>query len=300
MGRKLKTYDTGYPHLNEKNKKWEALLEKYLETENPDYLIEAFRVNPKLKDGKAQYLKEKRESQSKPASKYVDPYTIVWETRIWWFQYHNFCVASQKVEKVELGQTDKVDSPKVIYSKGTYQWILRDAEEEKEKVEIVKRYLSAIGAADYSQREEWIEIKRPDGLKHILTKKKGTNNSLTYTSPEEFIEIWNPIMEAFRKSRLKKRYKDTPEDQRLLRKHLAEELPKHLKGEETYPDSTDIVTFKLKTIKSTTASFIVWRHVLSCPICKRSKRTLSPEKIEDLYKKALKELNQPIYLPRYI
>ncbi len=133
LGKKLKTYDTGYPHINEKNKQWETLLEQYLTTMDPDFLIEAARKNPKLLEGRAQYLMEKRESQIHPVSKYVEPYwetiiifdrikirrywikvgpeTVVWESINWWIQYHNYCGASQKVE-------------------------------------IVKRYLSAIGAAD--------------------------------------------------------------------------------------------------------------------------------------------------------
>ncbi len=265
------------------------LLEKYLETRNPDYLIQAIIHNPALiKDRGAsrdikEYLKEIREKRS---NLYLDAYRVVKESIKWWQQIISF---------------------------------IGDEKEAKLAKKLLSKVLSPI---DIMHRKECVVGSKGDGFVHITEKEEGKHPYLTYVSPIAYVQYFENVKAKF--STKKKRYYKTETqpshlkeiaDQELKGLALVHEIHKRkdpaivnirrlIKDELRDNISEDeLKSFELADVSTITASYIAWKHEKRCKDCKKlilgrrhkAKMENRPYKVGyktflRLYKKAKKEL----------
>ena len=286
---------------------WKTLLEKYLDTENPDYLIEAIRENNGLLQGIGRrFRSEELGIVDKPSDPiYVDGYTIVWETIHWWQKLHGFLGSSKKEKEIIV---------ELLRNQGKTEIANRLAQEKKIESEEAKKYLTKIGsyALVYSRQKE-LRILSGDGFIHVIPEEEGTKPYLEYESPHNFIEYWNRVETAFKTK--KKRYTtihksriDELEDDdskyraiqyerqkggskvRDIKNIIKDRLGDEISGIEIYK------RFNLEHVGTITASYIAWKHEKDCPVCKKEKRKNKKVGYKTTlrrYKKALKETNQP-------
>lgn len=255
----------------------EKYLEQYLDTGEIDLLCKALQIDSSLFQGvaykidlKAEEAKRKRSPNYKSAidSIYIDRLVIVGEV-----------IRSLQAKCVfRFGEVIKTPQGKRVYRV------------DRKVTEGARRYLKKISPLLVPNREVWERIGKAGLIHRKPYQMKGGTSSFSYPSAPIFIQYWNSIIDAVTKSKKNKR-RYNKQDRALLIKRIAEGLRKYL-DTSICPFPEEIEHFNFKTTRLITASFISWRHKLSCPMCKRRKKDLSPETVDGLYKRAKEELKE--------
>lgn len=245
----------------EYNRDYYSALSQYLKTRNPDLLVSALKLNDsalwygrKLYDDFSSKLILKDDYQWKSVKKIPD-YIVVWESLISWIN--------------------------------DYQWL----QDRNELLEVTKKYIIKIAPTLILQRLEYDVNMALDGIEHYKSHIQGKSVSIGYSSPDDFIKMYNEIKEVFKNCRTTRK--------RTL-EVIIKEVKNAIKKINDNVSEDDLKYFKLKklhekeklNIHSIVLNFIRVRHGNICKRCD----DISYTKVEQLYKEAKKGIyNNPLY-----